>query len=83
MGKHCPETQKPRLGARKVEVLAVERFFLPIAEPTTVMVGSTTEINDKTEDDETNNGDNLKRCEPEFELAKVLDTNQIDGGDTK
>jgi hypothetical protein len=76
-----PEAKETGLGSLEVEEVVVERLLLPVAEATAVVVRSSSKVDDEAEDDEAEEGDELERCEPEFELSEVLGTGDVDEDD--
>jgi hypothetical protein len=84
LGKHGPEAEELGLATGEVHELAVERLVALVAESTAVLVRASSEVDDKTEKDEANDGGDLEGGEPEFKLSKVLNTGNVnkDGGET-
>ena len=46
-----------------------------------IMVGTATECEDKTEEDESNDDDDLEAAEPELKFAEELDAEVVHGND--
>ena len=53
----------------------------PVAESEAVMVGSTTQVDNETEDDEANNGDDLDGSEPKFAFTERAGAQEVDDDD--
>jgi hypothetical protein len=60
LGKDSPETEETGLGSRDdASEAVVEWLISPVAESTAIVVGGTTKVNNKTHDDQADDGDNF------------------------
>ena len=55
----------------------------PVAESNAVVAWSATQIDDKTKEDKTNNGDDLDGCEPKFAFAEGAGAQKVDDDNNK
>lgn len=75
--KGIPEPKEPASISTSHERIESSRSF-PVAEAETVMVRSTSEEEDNSENDQTDNRQDLDRGEPELSLSEKGDRNDVE-----
>lgn len=81
LGEDGPETEESTETAGDTRVLGEWTWVLPVLETDLLTVGSTTSRDDDTENDQTDNGQDLDGSEPEFGLSISSSTQEVDGDD--
>ena len=76
-----PPAKEATSGSRNVVVLHEGARMLPVSETDAVVVRSTAQIKYDTEDDETDDGDNLYGCEDKLRLAIHAGSEQVNHDD--
>jgi len=78
LGEHGPETEEPSECPWDFVVLSEWSRVAPVFETVLGVIRSTACSNDDTEDDQTGDGDNLDRSEPELAFAVNTGTEEME-----